>query len=76
MKKKFNYFSGPLNQWTNDEVYRTQRRELLRQINALLDIQSALSQSSQGYPEDYKSLCELMQREQFLCKSVHIALGL
>ncbi len=65
-----------LNSWSSKEVYERETTELNKQIQLLIDIQSGLGQTSQGYQEDWKHRCEMMNEAQKLGVSVKNALGI
>jgi hypothetical protein len=69
-------FTSLLNSWNGKEVYDREYRELKKQIRLLLNLQSGLGQSSQGYEEDWKHINDMRNEVQKLGISIKTALGI
>lgn len=74
--KDFKPFNHLINFWTNTEIYNIEKRELDKQIKNLISLYSAVGQSSQGNPEDYKHMDMLNNDIKSLQSSISKALGI
>lgn len=76
MSAEIKPFSRILCTWNGIEQYKREKRELSKQVNQLVSIQSALGQSAQGHKENRQERENLKLRRDALGVSIRSALGI